>query len=232
MELTKEIELIRCRGGEARRTRDRVIREHAFTLVLNGTVVEEGTCIAEHLEEMARGFLLTEGYVARGEQIHAIRVLEAGGRIEAESSGDPGPAAGARRLPVAVWDPATVMRTAGGFLNTSQLFRDTGSVHSALLEAAGGGRYYAEDLGRHNAIDKVVGMALAEGADFSRCVLYTSGRLPVGMVSKAVRAGIPVMVSRSAPTDLALELAARTGLTLIGFAREERMNLYAPLEQV
>lgn len=230
MELTQEIELIRCRGGEARRTSDRVVREFEFELMLNGSSAERGTCIPQYLEEMARGFLLTEGFVARPGQVRSVRVLEGEGRIEAETDGPPAPDAAVHKLPAALWDPATVMETAGRFLLTSELFRSTGSVHSALLEVAGEERYYAEDLGRHNAIDKVVGMAMAGGVDFGRCVLYTSGRLPVGMARKAVRAGIPVVVSRSAPTDLTLELAAYTGLTVIGFAREERMNLYAPLE--
>ena len=73
-------------------------------------------------------------------------------------------------------------------------------------------------------------MAAAAGAPLARSILYTSGRLPVGMARKAVRAGIPAVVSRSAPTDLTLDLARETGLTVIGFAREGRMNLYAPLE--
>lgn len=225
MEQIKEVPVIRYRDGLGRLSQDRVVREYEFTLSFNGAVVERGTCLAAQLEEMARGFLLTEGYVACPGDIRAVSLGE--GRIEAwgeaASSPPPGRVGGAR------WTPEQVMDLAARFLHTSELFRATGSVHSALL-AVEGQEYYAEDLGRHNAIDKVVGMAAAAGAPLARGILYTSGRLPVGMARKAVRAGIPAVVSRSAPTDLTLALARETGLTVIGFAREGRMNLYAPLE--
>lgn len=227
MDYTKEIPIIRYRGELSRPAADRVIREWEFTLSWNGAVVEQGTCLPTQLEEMARGFLITEGYVAQAGQIRAVTVE--GNRIEAQGEALEAPPA-LRRLESGGWTPEQVMDTATRFLLTSQLFRATGSIHSALLAVDGEERYYAEDLGRHNAIDKVVGMAAGAGAPMGRCVLYTSGRLPVGMARKAVRAGIPVVVSRSAPTDLTLELARETGLTVIGFAREGRMNLYAPLD--
>ena len=227
MDYTKEIPIIRYRGELSRPAADRVIREWEFTLSWNGAVVEQGTCLPTQLEEMARGFLITEGYVAQAGQIRGVTVE--GNRIEAQGEALEAPPA-LRRLESGGWTPEQVMDTTTRFLLTSQLFRATGSIHSALLAVDGEERYYAEDLGRHNAIDKVVGMAAAAGAPMGRCVLYTSGRLPVGMARKAVRAGIPVVVSRSAPTDLTLELARETGLTVIGFAREGRMNLYAPLE--
>ena len=227
MDCVKEISVIRYRGGMGRLTEDRVVQEYEFTLVFNGTVVERGTCLPTRLEEMARGFLLSEGYVARPEHIRSVLVLTGEGRIEAEGKAlaTPPPLG---RLSGARWTPDQVMDIAARFLRTSELFQMTGSVHSALLEVDGK-EYYAEDLGRHNAIDKVVGMAMAGGLRMEHSVLYTSGRLPVAMARKAVRAGIPVVVSRSAPTDLTLELARETGLTVIGFAREGRMNLYAPL---
>lgn len=226
MEQIKEVPVIRYRDGLSRLSEDRVVREYEFTLSFNGAVVERGTCLATQLEEMARGFLLTEGYVACPGDIRAISLGE--GRIETwgEAPSSP-PLLG--RVGGALWTPEQVVDLAARFLHTSELFRATGSVHSALL-AVEGQEYYAEDLGRHNAIDKVVGMAAAAGAPLARSILYTSGRLPVGMARKAVRAGIPAVVSRSAPTDLTLDLARETGLTVIGFAREGRMNLYAPLE--
>ena len=226
-QIIKGVPIIRYRDGLGRLSEDQVVREYEFTLFFNGVVVEQGTCLPAQLEEMARGFLITEGYVACPGDIQAISLGE--GRIEtwgkAASSPPLGSVGGAR------WTPEQVMDLSARFLLTSELFRATGSVHSALL-AVEGQEYYAEDLGRHNAIDKVVGMAADAGAPLAQGILYTSGRLPVGMARKAVRAGIPVVVSRSAPTDLTLELARETGLTVIGFAREGRMNLYAPLEEV
>ena len=228
MEPIVQVPVVRFQGeGQALRE-DLVIREYAFALSYNGVLVEEGTCLPAQLEEMARGFLLTEGYVSDAGQIRSVQI-RADGMIAAEGERGSAPLE-ARRLPPGRWDPQEVMAQAEAFLGASALFQATGSVHSALLTAAGR-RYYAEDLGRHNAIDKAVGMALSDGADLSQGILYTSGRLPRGMAAKVVRAGIPVAVSRSAPTDLTLELAQKTGLTVIGFARAGRMNLYTPLSR-
>lgn len=226
-QIIKGVPIIRYRDGLGRLSEDQVVREYEFTLSFNGGVVEQGTCLPAQLEEMARGFLITEGYVACAGDIRAISL--GAGRIETWGEAASSPPLG--RVGGARWTPEQVMDLSARFLLTSELFRATGSVHSALL-AVEGQEYYAEDLGRHNAIDKVVGMAAAAGAPLAQGILYTSGRLPVGMARKAVRAGIPVVVSRSAPTDLTLELAQETGLTVIGFAREGRMNLYAPLEEV
>ena len=224
-QIIKGVPIIRYRDGLGRLREDQVVREYEFTLSFNGGVVERGTCLPAQLEEMARGFLITEGYVASPGDIRSISLEE--GRIETWGETASSPPLG--RVGGARWTPEQVMDLSARFLLTSELFRATGSVHSALLVVEGQ-EYYAEDLGRHNAIDKVVGMAAAAGAPLARGILYTSGRLPVGMARKAVRAGIPVVVSRSAPTDLTLDLARETGLTVIGFAREGRMNLYAPLE--
>ena len=80
--------------------------------------------------------------------------------------------------------------------------------------------YRCEDLGRHNALDKAVGCALTEGVPLAECVLFTSGRVPVDMVRKAIRAGVPALVSKSMPTVQSLELAEEYGLKL--FIRQKK----------
>ncbi len=105
------------------------------------------------------------------------------------------------------------------------LYRETGGVHVAAIAgyAGEGGSPWTpslfharEDVGRHNAVDKVLGRGLLDGIDFSRCVLLTSGRIAADMVLKSARAGVPVLVSRSIPTTEAHSLALAAGLTLIG----------------
>ena len=88
-------------------------------------------------------------------------------------------------------------------------------------------RIDADDIGRHNALDKVIGWCFQNGVITGNKTVLTTGRSSSEMVLKSVRAGIPVIVSHSAPTSLAVELAEKLGATLVGFARGRRMNVYS-----
>ena len=109
-----------------------------------------------------------------------------------------------------------------------EIFRQTGATHAIFLAAAGRGEVVlgAEDVGRHNAFDKVIGQALMKNLAMADKIALLSGRASFEMVLKAARAGIPIMSSVSAPTSLAVKLAYLQGITLIGFARGERLNIY------
>lgn len=111
-------------------------------------------------------------------------------------------------------------------LNTdSKLFNLTGGIHSCML-------YYnekyihIEDIGRHNALDKIIGYALKNNIDFTNSYIISSGRISSDMVLKCINAKIPILLSRSAPTSLALSLANKYNLTVIGFIRGKKMNIY------
>lgn len=97
-------------------------------------------------------------------------------------------------------------------------YRRTGGVHCAALGNGDGILHQSEDIGRHNAVDKVVGWGFLRDIPLNRLQLLTTGRVSSDMVAKAARAGIPVVISLSIPTSLAVEIAHRTGITLIGRA--------------
>jgi FdhD protein len=114
------------------------------------------------------------------------------------------------------------------------LFDQTGGIHAAGLFCVDGSQMCVrEDVGRHNAVDKVVGWAVREDRlPLSECVLVVSGRASFELVQKAWLAGIPMLVAVSAPSSLAVDLAREAGMTLVGFARENSMNIYTGAERV
>lgn len=112
------------------------------------------------------------------------------------------------------------------FQNASELYKMTGCVHSAGLSDGKEIICLAEDIGRHNAVDKVIGYAILENITFSGKIMLASGRLSSEIVSKCARWGIPMIASRTSPTSLAVDIAEKSGVTVVGFIRADRMNVY------
>ena len=113
------------------------------------------------------------------------------------------------------------------------IFKRTGATHCAILFSKDGEPVIsAEDLGRHNSVDKVIGGGLMKRVDFGECWLAVSGRLPADMVLKPALVGIPLVASVSAPTLSGVKAGQRAGITVIGFTRGGRLNCYSHPERV
>ncbi len=124
--------------------------------------------------------------------------------------------------------PAVVATLPDRLRRDQALFGATGGLHAAGLFAAGGEAVVArEDVGRHNAVDKVVGRALLDRRLVADLVLVVSGRAGYELAQKAAAAGIPALVAVGAPSSLAVQVARRFGMTLCGFARDGRFNVYS-----
>jgi len=115
----------------------------------------------------------------------------------------------------------------------AETFRRTGGVHVAALYSAGGGlEAWAEDVGRHNAVDKVIGAGALKCVDFRGCLLALSGRLTGDIVLKAAQMGIPVVASMAAAVGSGVQIAQDTGVTLVGFVRGKRMSVHTHPERI
>ena len=112
-------------------------------------------------------------------------------------------------------------------MEMSGLFNRTGGVHNSSLWDSEKMIMFHEDIGRHNTIDKIVGESLIKNIDLSNKIIFTSGRISSEMLIKSVKAGITIVISRSAVTNKAKEIADKLGITLIGFSRKNRFNIYS-----
>jgi FdhD protein len=132
------------------------------------------------------------------------------------------------------FSPAVLASLPGRLRSAQRVFERTGGLHAAGLFAASGDVLAVrEDVGRHNAVDKIVGWALMEDRlPLAGCALLVSGRASFELVQKAVLAGIPLLAAVSAPSSLAVSLAEAAGLTLVGFLRGQSMNVYSGAQRV
>lgn len=108
----------------------------------------------------------------------------------------------------------------------STTFKETGGVHASMALLEDGSKVFFDDIGRHNTFDKITGACLMKGKTLSNAKLMTTGRLSSEMIMKAAVNGVETLISRSAPTDFAIELAHRLNIELIGFARAQKYNRY------
>jgi len=112
--------------------------------------------------------------------------------------------------------------------DNSHLYRQSGGVHTAIFASAGSAepRFVAEDIGRHNTLDKIQGLALLEGVNTRDGIIVASGRISSEMLFKAAIMGVPMVGSRTSPTNLALAVAERLNITVCGYLRQSSMNVY------
>lgn len=244
MSQIREVEIDRI-DGEVRCTeRDRVVVEAPLELRARGTPVATIMRTPGHDLELVRGLLHAEAIAAGG--------LVQAGDDAVEVDAAPGAFAGRGLLASAACgvcgrvavadlelrarevdaDTAIARAVLAGFpeaLRAAQsVFADTGGLHAAGLATTAGALIAArEDVGRHNAVDKLVGWALGAGIEPAAHVLVLSGRLGYELVQKAIMLGVPIIAAVSAPSSLAIELAERFNVALVGFVRGRRANVYA-----
>ncbi len=247
-----EIPMLKVSADRIDGTIDEVAAELPVRLVLNDQQLVTLLCTPTELEELAVGFLLSEGILLDRSHIGEIALSRTEPVIRIRLSSLPpdwetlfdsraissGCGKGItftnydrsrdRRIdaegPLLSLDD--IRRLLAEFRNISSLYLETGGVHSAALSDGREILFFSEDIGRHNAVDKLIGKAFLKGISIENKILLTSGRVTSEIMTKAGRNRFPVLISRAAPSCMAVNYAEDMGITLVGFARGDRMNVY------
>ena len=248
---TKEIIIEKFYEDKIETLEDFVIKEDKIEFFLNGKKFLSVMSIALHQDAHIVGFLLSEAVINDFSDIQSINISDDGLKVEViasvsdegysnlfkEKTLTSGCCIGVTGNAEKVFDCAfinsdykvkskDILANMRLFNNSSKLFDNTGCVHKAELVLEDGTIYVAEDIGRHNAIDKVIGLASIDKKDVKRSVLYATGRLSMEMVVKCVMHKVPIVVSKAAVTFQGIKSANEHGITLVGFARGTKMNVY------
>ncbi len=251
-------DVIQIKGADAQNEERSIVQEVPLTVFLNGKELITLLTTGDANRELALGFLLSEGFLQNKEDLKSIRVDDEAGTVEIELSGDldlteklwgkravtSGCGKGATfyhildslhakpvssQLTVA---PARVYELMKELNRLSDLYRETRGVHNSALADGGNILVFRDDIGRHNAVDKIRGACFLEEIPLGDKLLVTTGRMSSEIVVKVAKMGVPILISRSAPTSLALDLAERIGLTLIGYVRGDKMTVYTGKQRI
>jgi FdhD protein len=245
-----KIKRIDLRAGQEE-LEDKVVSETALTIIINDLEFATLLCSPEKFKELAVGHLISESIISSAKEIKEVNLNEKTSIIRISldkkiNQADLGKkrvvTSGCGRgqtfynyrdfsgcqpietkMEVA---PKVILDLMNEFQKKSVVFKETGGVHSAALCEGNEIIAFAEDIGRHNAVDKIIGEVVLKGEDTKDKFLLLSGRISSEILIKAVRLKVPLIVSRSAPTNLAVKLAKDLNISLVGFARGQRMNIY------
>jgi FdhD protein len=226
-----------------------VVEEIPFALFINGRHAMTAMMSPVNLEDFVTGYMFTEQIIKSVDEIESIKIeknrmsvitknlFKVLGPKKTILSGCGGSASyiDAEKLPKIQSDfciSSEAISTALRSVLDSEIHRATGGFHMVVLLDKQRVICIAEDIGRHNAVDRVIGYALKNHIDLSQTFIISSGRISSEMARKCLIANIPVIVSRSATTTLSVDIAKKTGLTVIGFARGAKMNIYTHPERV
>jgi len=255
---TEKLAVLKLTETSSSSIEDVVAKESPLTIIVNNREVVTLLCSPANSRYLAVGFLFSEGLLKSKDEIRKILVDDRRGVVRVETEGDEelapdalfkrfitsGCGRGASfysaldaqdqvkvesRLKISTLE---ILALVHEFQHRSQVYRSTGGVHSAALCDISDILLFNEDIGRHNAVDKIFGACILDNIATDDHILITSGRISSEILLKIARRNVPVIVSKSAPTNLGVKLADDLGVTLVGFVRGKRMNVYTHAERI
>lgn len=256
----KRREILRFTNGNIKSTEDIIVTEFPVTVKINGQEFVTMVCTPEYIQDMVIGYLASEGIIRKYEEIKDIWVQENEGYIHVKIDKlNPyyqnfqnkryitSCCGMSRQGFVFVNDALTAkkmneirvklsiddcFRLMNNLQISATIFQDTGGVHNAALCDINGFMLSRMDIGRHNALDKIYGYCLKNNISIGNKIIVFSGRISSEILLKVAKIGCEVVLSKSAPTELALQLAEELGITTVGFIRNQSLNIYTCPERI
>jgi len=249
----REVLRVDLRRNSIQSFMDDIVIEGQITLYINGRPISTLSVTPFEIKELTIGHLMAEGIIKKPDEIVELKISEERVdvqldkeipteeiRIISTECGSPG-----RKISPRIWmkskmktgsikfSSQAIMNAIKNLNSFAETYRKTGGTHAAaLMDEHSNLLAISEDISRHNAVDKVIGKAALQGLNFDATFLASTGRVTSDIVIKAANVGIPMVTSISAPTDKGIKLAKMMGLTLIGFARGKRFNIYTHPERI
>ncbi|MCA0983728.1 formate dehydrogenase accessory sulfurtransferase FdhD [Halobacillus yeomjeoni] len=254
---TRPWKMVRVEDKHFYEEEDEVAEEYPLTIVINGEEFATMVCTPMDLKELVVGFIASEGVIRKVHDLKGLTIDEDRGFAYVETKKDLklkevntkrwiGSCCGKSRsfyfqndastartvMDIYKISPDECMKVMAEFQNQSQMFKQTGGVHQAALADEGEIFVQFADIGRHNALDKLFGYLLLNNVENKKRIVIFSGRISSEVLLKVSKMRVGCLLSKSAPTNLALELARDLNITAVGFVRGNRMNIYTHPERI
>lgn len=249
----EKLRLIRITRGVRKDVQDEVVKEASLTIVLDNQELVTMLCSPIDVKYLVVGYLFSEGFLRSKDEIRKVIVDDRKGIVRVETKAGKGPDADVLRKRVITsgcgrgasfyhlgdaqagikiesrfqMRASDVASLVNEFQHGSELHKVTRGVHSAALCDERKIVMFADDIGRHNAIDKIVGRCILNEVPAESHALILSGRISSEMLLKGARRGLPVIISVASPTNVAVRMARDMGVTVVGMVRSKRMNIYS-----
>jgi FdhD protein len=240
------------RSGRGESSESELIVEKPVALYVNGILWITFMCTPNLLKALAVGFLFNEGVIESADQLVEYHLCDNREIIDVwlghqaekpkewkRTSGCTGgyTSLDLEELDLEVEGEVTleadqVRQLVERLFESQDLYKKTGGVHTSILTDGDQVILSAEDVGRHNTLDKIAGLYLMGSEKFDKKILLSTGRISSDMLQKGARIGASLIISRTSPTSMSVELADRWGITLIGYARRNRFNLYTHPDRI